>query len=118
MGVGVGVGVLVAVAVGVNVGVGVLVAVAVGVDVGVGVRVAVAVGVDVAVGLGKGTPHVGQLNRIESKSGAQLPTIGLENSSVLQPVFKVTVVCIDPTVLNEPVDGKLTDVPGPPFTLR
>ena len=38
--------------------------------------------------------NVGQLNEIRSKSGVQLPTIGLENSSVLQPVFKTTVVCI------------------------
>jgi hypothetical protein len=68
------------------------------VTVGAGVLVGVAVGVDVAVGLGEGTPHVGQLNRIESKSGAQLPTIGLLNLSVLLPVFKVMVVCIDPTV--------------------
>ena len=44
------------------------------------------------------TVQVGQLNWIRSKSGAQLPTIGLKNSSVLQPVFKTTVVCIDPTV--------------------
>jgi hypothetical protein len=36
----------------------------------------------------------------------------------LQPVFKVTVLCIDPTVSNEPVDGKLTGVPELPFTLR
>jgi hypothetical protein len=62
------------------------------------VTVGAGVLVGVAVGLGEGTPHVGQLNRIESKSGAQLPTIGLLNSSVLLPASKVMVVCIDPTV--------------------
>jgi hypothetical protein len=41
------------------------------------VRVAVAVALDVAVAVGVGTAQPGQLNRIRSKSGAQLPTIGL-----------------------------------------
>jgi hypothetical protein len=45
--------------------------------------------------------------------------MGFENISVLLlPGFKVTVLCTEPTVSNEPVDGKLTGIPRPPFTLR
>jgi len=30
---------------------------------------------------------------------------------VLQPVFKTTVVCIQPTVWKEPVDGNVKGIP-------
>ena len=48
-----------------------------GVGFGVGVGVDVGRGVGVGVGVGVDTLQVGQLNVIRSKSGAQLPTIGL-----------------------------------------
>ena len=95
-GVTVGVTVGPGVPVGVPDGLGVAVGVALGRGVAVGVADGLGVAVGVAVGVGVGT---GQPTPSRSKSGAQSPGIGLLNLSVLLlPRFKVTVVCIAPTV--------------------
>ena len=93
--------------------------VAVNVLVGVLVLVAVAgIGVFVALGPGVLVGALPELIRMRSKSGPQLLTVGLENFSVLLlPTLSVTVVVIDPTVVQPPVTGKLRLMALPPLTL-
>jgi hypothetical protein len=85
---------------------------------GVLVRVGVLVGpagvfVRVGVGVFVGPPAAFRV--IRSKSGAQPDEF--ENRMVLFPAFRLTVVWIDPTVVQLPVLGKFSVVVAPPLTL-
>jgi hypothetical protein len=56
---------------------------------------------------------------MRSKSGAQLPEVGFENSRVLLlPAFNVTVVVMEPTVFQSLVGGKLKVMGDAPLMLR
>lgn len=89
-----------------------------GVGEGVGLGVLLGVGVGIGVGVGVGVPEPTPETTIRSKSGAQLPEVGLKNSRVLLlPAFNGTVVAIEPTVFQSLVGGKLSVMGEPPLTL-